>query len=492
MAVTVLGNIKESKHGKASQHLSNSIKYVLNPDKTEDCLWMGSNCGSTATEIYDAMMNTKREFQKLQGRQGYHFVISFRPGECNEAKAYDVIKEFCETYLPGYDYVFAIHNDQEHMHGHIVFNSVGRIDGNKYRYVNGDWEKYIQPITDKICEKHGLEKLTYDKSKNRKGKSYAEHAAEKSGKFSCKEIIPLDIDRAVSVSDSFDDYIEEMQRIGYKIRIGNSEKYGQYIAYQHGAMEICEKKSERARRDYRLGAGYTMQDIQQRILLEKGNVPADKIYVSEKLHIINEYRKNSRFIVCSAMRYNQAQQFHYYNMNLSEQIRVRKDLLRIDSIRNECNYLIDNNIGSIQQAQEKLENVRKEIREIKAAMKTQEAADEIFTPKENEIRNTYRSLVQKLQNEGCKMSDEEFEELVDIIEEYEENYSEAGLTDLSAKENVKLKEKLSAVMQEKRTLMHIIKDSEETMKVRELSKVIDKYEDKKKIVQNDNKMEVRR
>ena len=55
-----------------------------------------------------------------------------------------------------------------------------------------------------------------------------------------------------------------------------------------------------------------------------------------------------------------------------------------------------------------------------------------------------------------------------------------------------LKEKLSAVMQEKRTLMHIIKDSEETMKVRELSKVIDKYEDKKKIVQNDNKMEVRR
>lgn len=90
------------------------------------------------------------------------------------------------------------------------------------------------------------------------------------------------------------------------------------------------------------------------------------------------------------------------------------------------------------------------------------------------------------------MSDEEFEELVDIIEEYEENYSEAGLTDLSAKENVKLKEKLSAVMQKKRTLMHIIKDSEETMKVRELSKVIDKYEDKKKIVQNDNKMEVRR
>lgn len=490
MAVTVLGNIKESKHGKASQHLSNSIKYVLNPDKTEDCLWMGSNCGSTATEIYDAMMNTKREFQKLQGRQGYHFVISFRPGECNEAKAYDVIKEFCETYLQGYDYVFTIHNDQEHMHGHIVFNSVGRIDGNKYRYVNGDWEKYIQPITDKICEKYGLEKLTYDKSKNRKGKSYAEHAAEKSGKFSWKEIIRLDIDRAVSVSDSFDDYIEEMQRIGYKIRIGNSEKRGQYIAYHHGAMEINGRKSERARRDYNLGTGYTMQDIQQRILLEKGNVPADKIYISEKLHIINEYRKNSRFIVCSAMRYNQAQQFHYYNMNLSEQIRVRKDLLRIDDIRSECNYLIDNNIGSIQQAQEKLESVRNEIREIKAAVKAQETADEIFTPEENQIRNTYNNMIQKLEHDVHTMSDEEYEELADMIEAYEDTYNEAGLTDISAKG--KLKEKLTAAMQEKRTLMHIIKDSDETLKVRELSKAVDKYEDKKKTVQKDNKMEVRK
>lgn len=281
-----------------------------------------------------------------------------------------------------------------------------------------------------------------------------------------------------------------MQRMGYKIRIGNSEKYGQYIAYQHGAMKICEKKSERARRDYRLGAGYTMQDIQQRILLEKGNVPADKIYVSEKLHIINEYRKNSRFIVCSAMRYNQAQQFHYYNMNLSEQIRVRKDLLRIDDIRSECNYLIDNNIGSIQQAQEKLESVRNEIREIKAAVKAQETANEIFTPEENQIRNTYNNMIQKLEHDVHTMSDEEYEELADMIEAYEDTYNEAGLTDISAKG--KLKEKLTAAMQEKRTLMHIIKDSDETLKVRELSKAVDKYEDKKKTVQKDNKMEVRK
>ena len=177
-------------------------------------------------------------------------------------------------------------------------------------------------------------------------------------------------------------------------------------------------------------------------------------------------------------------------MNLSEQIRIRKDLLRIDDIRSECNYLIDNNIGSIQQAQEKLESVRKEIREIKAAVKAQETADEIFTPEENEIRNTYNNMIQKLEHDVHFMSDEEYEELADMIEAYEDTYNEAGLTDISAKG--KLKEKLTAAMQEKRTLMHIIKDSDETMKVRELSKIADKYEDKKKIVQRDDKLEVRK
>lgn len=487
MAVTVLGNIKSNKRGRASQHLMNSIKYVLNPEKTENNLWMGSNCGTNATEIYNAMMDTKKEFQKLQGRQGYHFVISFRPGECNEAKAYDVIKEFCETYLNEYDYVFAIHNDQEHMHGHIVFNSVGRIDGNKYRYVNGDWEKHIQPVTDKICEKYGLEKLTYDKSKKRTGKSYAEHTAEKNGKFSWKKIIRLDIDRAISVAENFNEYVEEMRRMGYEMRIGNSEKHGKYISYHHGAMEVEGRKSQNARRDYNLGEGYTMADIQERISLGKENVPPDKIYLPEKLHIISEHRKGNRFVVCSAQRFNQAKQFHYYNMNLQEQIRVRKDLLRIDAIRDECNYLIDNDIGSIEEAQEKLENVRKEIREIKASMKTQVFSDELFSPEENEIRETYRNMLHKIQSEGHSMSDEEYERLSDEIEEYEEKYKESGLIDLSGKGNEQMQEKLDAAMQEKRILMHIIKDSEETMRIRELSKIMEK---KKSIEKNE--MEVRK
>ena len=109
---------------------------------------IGGNSGFTPQEVYQVMMDSKLDWDKLEGRQGYHFVISFQPGEVNEEMAYQVIKEFCEEYLgDDFDYVFSIHNDQKHMHGHIVFNSVNRMSGYKYRYENGDWEKYIQPIT---------------------------------------------------------------------------------------------------------------------------------------------------------------------------------------------------------------------------------------------------------------------------------------------------------------------------------------------------------
>lgn len=134
MAITKLMNIKQGKMG-GGKHLSNSIRYIMNPKKTEDGKWIGGNAGVTSDEVYQMMMDTKMDWDKLEGRQGYHFVISFKPGEATEEIAYQVLKEFCEEYLgDNYDYVFSIHNDHDHMHGHIVFNSVNRISGYKYRW----------------------------------------------------------------------------------------------------------------------------------------------------------------------------------------------------------------------------------------------------------------------------------------------------------------------------------------------------------------------
>ena len=65
------------------------------------------------------------------------------------------------------------------------------------------------------------------------------------------------------------------------------------------------------------------------------------------------------------MRYRQAAQYHYFDMQLKEQIRVRKDLLDIDRLRDECNYIIDNNITDIQAVKDKLDAVKKDIKMLK-------------------------------------------------------------------------------------------------------------------------------
>ena len=136
-----------------------------------------------------------------------------------------MIEAFCEQYLgENYDYVFgAVHTDQEHVHGHIIFNSVNRITGYKYRYQKGDWEKEIQPITDRICEEHGLAKLMYDKQQ-KIGKSYAEYQAEKEGRYTLKKIIQSDVDYMISCSDSWQDFLNQMEMLGYEFRMGYSNK----------------------------------------------------------------------------------------------------------------------------------------------------------------------------------------------------------------------------------------------------------------------------
>ena len=261
MAITKLSNIGMPKGGGAA-HLKNCISYIMNPDKTEGMV--GGNAGTTPQEVYQVMIDTKQEWEKEGGRQGYHFVISFPPGEATKEEAYAVINDFCEEYLgEDYDYVFSIHTDQKHMHGHIVFNSVNRMSGYKYRYEKKDWEKYIQPLTDRICEKYGLPPLVYDKN-NKIGKSYA----EKEGRPSSEKIIKADIDFVIASSKDWDDFIRQMGKLGYKIR---QKKYVTYIP----------PGFERGRRDSRLGPGYRAEEIKERIKNKGQEQEVEKILSHE-------------------------------------------------------------------------------------------------------------------------------------------------------------------------------------------------------------------
>ena len=103
--------------------LKQAIEYVLNGDKTqEQVLTAHLNC-DPAFE-YQQMMDTKRELGKLDGRQCYHIIHSFAPGEITPELALQIATEFAEEYLAGYQVVIGTHTDRHHIHSHILFNSV--------------------------------------------------------------------------------------------------------------------------------------------------------------------------------------------------------------------------------------------------------------------------------------------------------------------------------------------------------------------------------
>lgn len=254
MAITKIKYINPPDKGAASAHLHNAIDYILNPKKTENGLFTGSlNCDKN--HAFEAMMATKEFFHKTDLRQGYHIVLSFSPGEVDEQTAFDIVERFAKKYLgTDYEAVYSVHNDQEHMHGHIVFNSVNCITGRKYRYENGDWKKEIQPITNMLCEEWGLEIVNLNEKGIRMYDDYGEWMEDK------QQIPPVDkaqiqkdIDEAIMASADMDEVVKYLELKDYTVRLGKK------------TMSLCPPDRERGIRTYRLGYAYTPEAIRKRL-----------------------------------------------------------------------------------------------------------------------------------------------------------------------------------------------------------------------------------
>ena len=156
MAITKTMHMKASGKGKIGIHLEHAINYILQPKKLWDAnLAGGINC--LPDSAYEQMKATKQMFGKAGGRQGYHFVISLKPGEGTPEIMYDIAMRFTEEAFGGeYETVVAVHTDRNHLHAHIIINSVNMVTGYKFQYHEGDWKYKFQPITNKLCEEYGL------------------------------------------------------------------------------------------------------------------------------------------------------------------------------------------------------------------------------------------------------------------------------------------------------------------------------------------------
>ena len=242
MAITKILNIMESEGRNPASHLKNALEYIQNPDKTEECVLMGSiNC--LPDTAFKQMEETKNIFHKNSKRQGYHVIISFSPEEKVTAEqAMYVLEHFAKDVLgDDYEAVYAVHTDREHMHGHLIWNSVSMTTGKKYNSPKGNWKNHLQPITNKYCDELGLSIMPAEYSRNPKNISRDKWERE----MSMKEIILRDAKMCAYAAGNVEHFKYLMKRLGYVFKKDAwMEVQAPGFRYYHKLAKLDEMFSE--------------------------------------------------------------------------------------------------------------------------------------------------------------------------------------------------------------------------------------------------------
>lgn len=127
------------------------LDYVGNKaERTE-----GLYCSSDYKKAFEDFQDTKEFYNKKDGRQFLHFVQSFKHGEVNEENALELTKKFCEKTMNNNEVFLAVHNDKDHIHCHIVVNSVSFENGLKFQCSGNDLKIYKE-IANEINKDFGL------------------------------------------------------------------------------------------------------------------------------------------------------------------------------------------------------------------------------------------------------------------------------------------------------------------------------------------------
>ena len=248
MAITKILNIMESEGRNPASHLKNALEYIQNPDKTEECVLVGGiNC--LPDTAFEQMEETKNIFHKTGKRQGYHVIISFSPEEkVTSEQAMYVLEHFAKDVLgDDYEAVYAVHTDREHMHGHLIWNSVSMTTGKKYNSPKGNWKNHFQPITNKYCDELGLSIMPAEYSRNPKNISRGKWEKE----MSMKEIILRDAKMCAYAAGNVEHFKYLMKRLGYVFKKDAwMEVQAPGFRYYHKLAKLDEMFSEETLRHH--------------------------------------------------------------------------------------------------------------------------------------------------------------------------------------------------------------------------------------------------
>ena len=371
------------------RRLDSTVNYVMNKEKTtavslEDAIGYAANRSKTEKSCYESafactlesaftdMRKTKERWHKSGGVQGYHLVQSFAADEVTPELAHQIAKELADRVLGGrYEYVIGTHLNTDHIHSHIVWNSVSRIDGKKYHSNGKSYVTEIRAVSDELCRKYKLSVIDTENS-NHVAKPYVEWLAEKNGQPTWRTAIRQDVDEAIQQSLTWRQFLSAMERKGYEVRMGR--KY----------PVLRPSGKERFVRFKTLGKRYTPEAIQTRILYPRSYRP----YVENPPTIqhgrLRSGKPRRKLTGLRALYYR-----YLYELGaLPRKPRrpsyaVRQDAYKLDQRIRQMEFLSKHNINTLAQLETHRQALQTEIRQLLTKRKQLPKTDDVQSQHES-------------------------------------------------------------------------------------------------------------
>ena len=310
-----------------------AIQYILNGDKTaERVLTAHMNCDPGRE--YRQMMDTKREIGKLGGRQCYHIIQSFRPGEITPELALEIAKEFAKEHLSGYEAVIGVHVDKEHIHAHTVFNSVNQDTGEKYHSTLQSYYQQIRAISDRLCREHGLSVILSGETS--KSMSYVEWLRQSKGQPTFRSMLEADLRESIEDANDLGHFFLLMEHKGYEIRHGNR-------------LGFRLRGQERFQYPGRKNATFTENGIRAAILGNLEEIETGQRAAFSDRPMFRPYRRHPKYTGFLALY------VHYlYLLGKIEQRQypprmtphLRQEVMKFEQYRTQFAFLRENNIST--------------------------------------------------------------------------------------------------------------------------------------------------
>ena len=198
------------------------ISYVTQDKKTNVNLITGKDC--LAESCLEEMLYTKNLYHKNNGRQYIHIIQSFDPKDnLSAGQVHNVGIKLANTFN-GFQVLVATHIDKNHLHNHLVINSVSFENGYKIQMSKKDLQ-YIKDYSDKLCLEIGASVIPKKEKTNYiKRNEYRVAEQGKSWKFKLMNAIDL----SLAESNTKEEFIKNMNKLGYQVNWTDTRKYITY------------------------------------------------------------------------------------------------------------------------------------------------------------------------------------------------------------------------------------------------------------------------